>query len=249
MTQIRPLIVGNWKMNLSLGESIVLAESIKEGLADLSGFDAVLCPPFPFLGPVAEALSRHRLQHLLLGAQNIFWKEEGAYTGEVAAPMLRGLADFVIIGHSERRRVFHESEAEIIAKVKLAIKHGLRPIVCVGELKKAAGGQPPSQLVKELETILAALPTDDQAKLIIAYEPVWAISTNPGAKAADGHYANVVCFHLRQELPAEVPVLYGGSVSAENAPEFLSQPEINGVLVGGASLTARSFLAICRAAV
>lgn len=255
----RKLIVGNWKMNTTLSEAIILAEGIKEGLSthQVAGIDVVLCPPFPWIVPVAEALSRHRLAHLKVGAQDVSWQEEGTYTGEVSAPMLKGLVDYVIVGHSERRQHFHETDQEVLAKVRLAIKFGLKPILCVGELKPGSI----RLAIEQLEAVIKHLTKAEREELVVAYEPVWAISKGKSHAdavgssqaeqpvSASGLSAQSVANQLRQLLPTSTPILYGGSVSAENAREFLTQPDIDGVLVGGASLKVSQFIAICRSAI
>ncbi len=262
---MKRMIVANWKMNTTLSEALLLANGVKEGVADLSHIEVVLCPPFPWLVSVAEAVEAYHIPFLRLGAQNLFWKEEGAFTGEVSATMLRGLADYVILGHSERRRIFHESDTELAAKLALAVAAGLRPILCVGELKAPSsqlladpGDLTERQIAPILHQLTAAikdLPKTVVEKLIIAYEPVWAISTTKNPKVATGFYANQVARYLRKELAKKVGdaasdmlILYGGSVNPENAAEFIHQSELQGVLVGGASLKVKSFVSICQQA-
>lgn len=255
---MRSLIVANWKMNTTLSEALILANGVKEGVAALPDVSVVLCPPFPWLVAVAEALHRHPAKHIHLGAQNLFWKAEGAYTGEVGAPMLAGLVQYAIVGHSERRRHFHETDQEIVAKAKLALAHKIVPIICIGELKKptAAVLADPSELnaatlrqpLHELAAVANGLTHEELEKVVIAYEPVWAISGNKDAVAATGLYANQVAEILLEHLPVPLPVLYGGSVTATNAREFLAQPHISGLLVGGASLKIGEFVKICRQA-
>lgn len=279
---MRPLIVANWKMNTNLAQALLLAGGVKEGVSSLQGVDVVICPPFPFLVPIAEELQRHRIQHLYLGAQDIAWQDSGAYTGEVAAAMLQNICDYVIIGHSERRQYFLETDEMIAKKVSLAFRSGLKPILCVGELKRPSASvlEDPTQLtahhilkpLDELEAVLDRLGKDDRERLLVAYEPVWAISAgganngaNNGANSgagvggragvvpvagqlpAPGHYANAVAAMLKEAAGFDVPVLYGGSVKADNAREFLHQENIAGLLVGGASLQIKSFVAICKA--
>lgn len=260
---MRPLIIANWKMNTTLSEALLLANGVKRGLAGLTSADVVLCPPFPWLVPVGEVIYHHPLKQLQLGAQNVFWQESGAYTGEVAAPMLKGLVGYVILGHSERRRVFQETDQIVNQKVKLALASGLRPVICVGEERRPAAAvldQPTEeaahhvqQPVKELRAAIKGLTADQLKKIVVAYEPVWAISSNKNAVAATGIYANFVSQLLREELEshdpeasAHIPILYGGSVTAANVEEFSPQPAINGCLVGGASLKLKDFLTICQ---
>lgn len=252
---MRPLIVGNWKMNTTLTEAAILASGVKEGIVSFPGVEVVLCPPFPWLTAVADAVHRRPAPNLSLGAQNISWQIEGAYTGEVSVKMLQGLVGYVIIGHSERRHYFHETDDEIVKKVKLALAHGIRPIVCVGELKKPAAAilADPTELtasqlrkpLAEVEALVDGLTSAERRQLIVAYEPVWAIGT---AEAATGYYANAVAEMLQEEAGFELPILYGGSVKAGNAREFLHQSNISGLLVGGASLKISEFVKICQAA-
>ncbi len=261
---MKPLIVANWKMNTTLSEAMILATGVKEGLANQTGAEVVLCPPFMWLVPINEILTSHRLPHLAVGAQNIFRAEVGAQTGEIAASMLKGVADYVIIGHSERRKSFHESDAEVAVKARLALDAALRPIVCVGELRKPSAEYfadptdlPASQaqaILAQVDAVVAGLSAEQAVKIIIAYEPVWAISTNKDAVPANGHYANHICGLIRHRLKKKVGgaadsmrILYGGSANPENAAEFLHQPEIGGLLVGGASLKVKSFLSVCGA--
>jgi triosephosphate isomerase len=260
---MKPLIVANWKMNTRLSEALILASGVKEGLSGYAGCQAVLCPPFPWLAPVAEILQKHPLKQLALGAQNIYWQSEGAYTGEVSAEMLRGLVSCVIIGHSERRHYFGETNQEINKKVLLALQSKLRPIICVGEQRRPSAAilRDPTEItmemikqpLDELSAAIKGLTPEQLSKVAIAYEPVWAISSNKNAVPATGHYAQAVAVKLRARLsrhlgePASnIPILYGGSVNPQNVAEFLVQPDINGALVGGASLQVRSFLSICK---
>lgn len=259
---MRNIIAANWKMNTTLSEAIILANGVKAGVASLSGVDVVICPPSPWLVPVAEALQTHPVKHLSLGAQNIFWKESGAYTGEISAPMIKGLASYVILGHSERRKVFHESDQEISSKIKQALVCGIKPILCIGELRKPTTDilENPSDvtasqmktLLAELEEDLEGMPQADAKHMVVAYEPVWAIGSG---EAATGVYANHIMGLIRNHLAKHfgetgkhIPILYGGSANSDNAQEFLSQSEINGLLVGGASLKVDSFVAMCRVA-
>lgn len=263
---MKPIIVANWKMHTRLGEALILASGIKEGLTDFTGCQAILCPPFPWLAPVAEVLQKHPLKQLVLGAQNIYWQGEGAFTGEVSAEMLRGLVSCVILGHSERRHYFKETNQEINKKVLLALEARIRPIICVGELRRPSAAilRDPSDLTSEmvkqpldeLSAAVKGLTPEQLSRVAIAYEPVWAISSNKNAVPATGHYAQAVAAKLRARLTrhlgepaAHIPILYGGSVNPQNAGEFLAQPDINGALVGGASLQVRSFLSICKQAV
>lgn len=258
----RNLIVANWKMNTTLTDAIVLANGVKSGVRELAGTDVVLCPPFPWLVPIKEALAHHPAKTVQLGAQNIFWQESGAYTGEVSASMLRGLVQYVIIGHSERRRYFKETNEEIHRKIELALAADIIPILCVGEQKKPVVSlieQPAAMTMSKVRGILEDLDgalteqnTNKAKKIVIAYEPVWAI----GKVAASAAYAEAVCRFITEYVAGilhcnkdRIQVLYGGSVNEDNAADFLRQPHIDGLLVGGASLSPKGFSAICRIAI
>ena len=258
----RPLIIGNWKMNTTLADATVLTTSIKNNVGDLD-VDVVLCPPFVWLYPTAEILEKSP-KNLSLGAQNMWFAEKGAMTGEISPLMLKGLVKFVILGHSERRSHFEEKDELINDKIHAAFDAGLIPIVCVGELKKMheekrGRGRPASLELKsdvahQLRAALENISREKAEKMIVAYEPVWAIGTgNP----ATGAYAAEVIGRLREvfskkyghEVSDRVRILYGGSVDSENVREFIYQPDIDGVLVDGASLKAKEFIKICREAV
>lgn len=257
----KPIIIGNWKMNTTLSDAVVLANSVKKAAEDID-VEIVLCPPFVWLAPLAEDLE-HAPKNLHLGAQNMWFAEKGAMTGEISPLMLKNLVDYVILGHSERRSHFGESNALINDKIHAAFRYGIIPIVCVGELKKMTEvrrgrGRPDhlelkSNVIHQLEAALKGVSRDLAEKLIVAYEPVWAVGTG---NAATGGYAAAVIAKLRavfakkysQSLSERVRILYGGSVTSENIQEFIYQPEIDGVLAGGASLKAKEFIEICREA-
>jgi triosephosphate isomerase len=242
-----PLIVGNWKMHGTRGEAVALASSIRERSRDEAGVRLVVCPPFPHLEAVGAAL---RGSHVEVGAQNVHWEPRGAYTGEVSAPMLvEAGCRYVIIGHSERRRHLGETDETVRRKLRAALDARLTPIVCVGETEAERGdGLTPAVLQRQIHVALEGLPAE--AELAIAYEPVWAIGTGRTATPAIIRDAHGLIDRLAAAiLPGtEPPVLYGGSVTPENAASILDLPEVGGVLVGGASLIAESFLAICRGA-
>lgn len=253
----RRLIIGNWKMNTTLAEAMTLATAIKEGAGQLSGVDLVICPPFPWLVPVAEILATHRQSALHLGAQNIAWQSGGAYTGEVSAAMLKGIVDYAIIGHSERRRYCHETGPMLAKKIRLSLDNKIKPVLCVGELTKptaavlrdptAIGERQFVKLIEILAETVDHLTADERSKLVVAYEPVWAISANSGAEPADPHYVNAAAAALAEHLPSGTPILYGGSVNSTNAGHYLAQAAIAGLLVGGASLKATEFLKVAGA--
>lgn len=262
----RPLIIANWKMNTNLADAIVLATQVRNGVEDLD-VDVVICPPFVWLAPLAEILE-HAPVNISLGAQNMWFADKGPMTGEISPLMLKGLAKYVILGHSERRLHFDESNALINDKIHAALHHDLQPIVCVGELRKMqeikrARGRPTklevrSNILRQLENTLKGINREDIEKIIFCYEPIWAISagTPESRNPADGAYSNLVIEKLRQVLAKkygtnaaeEAKFIYGGSVDPLNINEFLYQPEIDGVLVGGASLNIKEFITICREA-
>jgi len=240
-----PFIAGNWKMNTTVSEAIRLVRAMREELDKVGGVDKVICPPFVSLVPLKELLKDSSIK---LGAQNLYFAEKGAYTGEISPLMLAELCEFVIIGHSERRQYFHETGEVVNKKVLAALKAGLKPILCIGEkLEENEAGRTEEVITEQLNSSLAEV--KDLTNLIIAYEPVWAIGTG---RAATGEQANETIAFIRQKLAKrygekqaqQVRILYGGSVTAANAAEFMHQPEIDGALVGGASLKATEFLSI-----
>ncbi len=251
-----PVIAGNWKMNKTIPEARDLVNAMREDLAHLSEngqVEIVLCPPFVSIPQVAELVKG---THIRTGAQDLFWESKGAYTGEISAPMLAGLCEYVIIGHSERRQYFGETDEGVNKKIKAALANGLKPIVCVGEnLAQYEAGQTSTVVGSQVRAAFQGLSSAAAQGLVIAYEPIWAIGTG---KASSGLAANAVIGEtIRGTLagmydPAtaqSIRVQYGGSVSPKNIAEFLAQSEIDGALVGGASLVAGDFVTICRAAV
>lgn len=248
----RPCVAGNWKMNLSLAESLALVKELSPGLAAIPSVDRVIFPPFTALAKLADLLEGTEIS---LGAQNLFWEAQGAYTGEISPLMIAELASHVIIGHSERRALFQDHDHAVNKKVKAALKAGLKPILCVGEtLEENEAGKTGQVVTRQLVSALEGLGEEQLGELLIAYEPVWAIGTG---KAATPEGANqVIRDHIRDELArlvspgfaGQIRVLYGGSVKPANARDFFQQPEIDGALVGGASLKAEAFLDITRAA-
>lgn len=251
------LIVGNWKMNKSLSEAQELASAIAAQVGDSAGADAdvdvkveiVVCPPFVALDAVGKALKGSRVA---VGAQNLHSEPGGAFTGEVSAPMLVDICRYVIIGHSERRSLFGETDMDINLKVRAALDVGLRPILCVGEdLDQRSAGNANAVVEEQLCAGLRDATAADRA--VVAYEPVWAIGTG---KSATPQVAQEIMAHIRAtlaalygaEAAAAMSLLYGGSVNANNAADYIRQPDVNGVLVGGASLDADSFAGIARAA-
>jgi triosephosphate isomerase len=242
-----PLIAGNWKMNTTLSEAVTLARQVRQGISGVYNVELVLCPPFISLAAVREVLKGSSIG---VGAQNLYFEEKGAYTGEVSPLMVADLCDYVIIGHSERRQHFGETGEVVNKKVGAALKAGLKPILCVGErLEENEAGRTEEVVIGQLREALEGLEVGGE--LVIAYEPVWAIGTG---RAAHGSQANETTALIRRtltglrgrEVAGAVRILYGGSVTAENIAEFMEQSEIDGALVGGASLKADQFVSIVR---
>lgn len=213
-----------------------------------AGVEVVLCPPFTALATVAQALAGTEIG---LGAQDLFWEEEGAYTGEVSPLMLKALGcAYVIIGHSERRQYFGETDETVNKKVKAALRHGLKPIICVGEsLAQREAGETDQFVAGQVEKALAGLAPEEIPQVVIAYEPIWAIGTGRSSSGVDanqviGLIRRTIAREFSEDLAQEVRIQYGGSVKPENIKEFMNQPEIDGALVGGASLKADSFYGI-----
>jgi triosephosphate isomerase len=242
-----PMIAGNWKMNTTLQDAVKLIKAMLPGLDKIVGVERVVCPPFISLAIVRDLLKGSSVS---LGAQNVFYEEKGAYTGEISPLMLANLCKYVITGHSERRQYFGETGEVIDKKVKAAVDIGLKPIFCIGErLEENEAGKTEDVLTHQL------MASSDRlyflGGLIIAYEPVWAIGTG---RSASGSEANKTIGFIRQlishqhgnDIADSVRILYGGSVTADNVTEFIKQPEIDGALVGGASLKANDFLSITK---
>jgi triosephosphate isomerase len=236
----RPILAGNWKMNLTIAQATDFVRDIRRGLNDIKGVDRVLCPPFTALAPVKDLLSATQIG---LGAQNMHWEEKGAYTGEVAPGMLKELCQYVILGHSERRAYFGETDEGVNRKIKAALANGLTPIVCVGETEAEYDAGQTEQVVSgQVRGCLAGLAAEQVAGLVLAYEPIWAIGTGKAATAAGagaviGLTIRGTIARLYNEAVAQaVRVQYGGSVKPANVAEFMAHPDIDGALVGGASL-------------
>ncbi|HJS18367.1 MAG TPA: triose-phosphate isomerase [Anaerolineales bacterium] len=246
-----PLVAGNWKMNKTAAEARGLVTAMRSPLSEIAGVDKVLCPPYISLVAVASLLEGTGIG---LGAQDMHWEAKGAFTGEVAADMVKEFCNYVIIGHSERRTYFGETDETVNKKVSAALKAGLTPIVCVGEtLGQYESGLTAEVVSRQIKAGLAGIGSADAAKIVVAYEPVWAIGTG---KASSGENANDV--HQKVIRPAlselfgaddaeAIRILYGGSVTASNASEFFAYPDIDGALVGGASLKPDEFVAITKA--
>ncbi|MCL7451713.1 MAG: triose-phosphate isomerase [Anaerolineae bacterium] len=236
----KPILAGNWKMHMTIAEATDFVRNIRRGLNDIRGVDRVLCPPFTSLPIVKELLSATQIE---LGAQNMHWEEKGAYTGEISPQMVQELCQYVILGHSERRAYFGETDEGVNRKIKAALAHGLKPIVCVGETEEQHDADQTEQVVGgQLRDCLAGLNAHEVTQLVIAYEPIWAIGTGKAATSAGA--GSVIGLTIRgtistlyDEATAQaVRVQYGGSVKPDNIAEFMAHPDIDGALVGGASL-------------
>ncbi len=245
------LVAGNWKMNGGTAANDALVSSIVAGVPEGSGFRLLICPPFPYLASIASQISGSQVA---LGAQNVSEFEAGAYTGEIAPSMLKDVGcEFVIVGHSERRAIYGETSTQVAAKFAATQDASLTPILCVGEtLEEREAGTTQSVIDEQLDAVLNTAGADAFAGAVIAYEPVWAIGTG---KTATPDEAQDVHRHIRarlathsNELAEKVQILYGGSMKGENAPGLLGMPDIDGGLIGGASLKANDFLAIAAAA-
>ena len=252
MINRKTLIAGNWKMNLTLDESIQLVRAISRGIGDLEGTEVLVAPPFTSLPVVKQAIGEARI---FLGAQNMYWEPNGAYTGEISGPMLvEAGCSHVILGHSERRTLFKETSEMVDLKVKAAVSIGLIPIICIGEtLEERDKGQTIEVIKKQLDESMKNFKDDKTipSSTILAYEPVWAIGTG---RTATPEQAQEVHHHIRQwmednfdpETASLVRILYGGSVKPENAKDLMLRPDIDGALVGGASLKAEQFIPIIK---
>ena len=243
------IVAGNWKMNKTLAEAVELAQAVTSGANAASGVEVVLCPPSVALAAVGDAVAGSPVR---VGAQNMHFEDAGAFTGEIAPPMLQGLCDYVILGHSERRQLFGETDEMVNHKVLAALAHGLRPILCVGEtLEQREAGQAAAVISEQVRAGLADTARLDISGLVVAYEPIWAIGTGQAATpeiAAEvmGGPALEALRALYGSAAEDLPLLYGGSVNAGNVADFAAQSSIHGALVGGASLQADSFLEIAR---
>ena len=252
MSQAKPFVAGNWKMFKTVPEARALAREVLAALPDQDAVEVAVCPPFPALAAVAEVLKDSRIA---VGAQTMHWETEGAYTGEVSGPMLRAAGcRCVILGHSERRQYFHETDATVNRRTQAALAHGLTPIVCVGEtLEERESDRTEAVVERQIRGALEGIPAAEAARLVVAYEPVWAIGTGRTATPEQAQGVHALLRALLADLAdeataASIPLLYGGSVKPENAGELFSQTDIDGGLIGGAALTAGSFAAIVKAA-
>ena len=243
-----PLIAGNWKMNTTVDEAVTLVKEMLSGLDAVDNIEKLVCPPFISLISVREVLKGSSVK---LGAQNLHYMEKGAYTGEISPLMLAGICEYVIIGHSERRQYFGDTNEVVNKKILAALDAGLKPILCVGEsLEENEAGKTEEVVNGQLRQSLAAI--NYPGSFVIAYEPVWAIGTGVTAtpeQAQEVHALMREWFAARdRQIAEQLLMLYGGSVKADNASALFSQPDIDGGLVGGASLDAEEFTLICQAA-
>ncbi|MDO4987097.1 MAG: triose-phosphate isomerase [Candidatus Saccharibacteria bacterium] len=247
---MKTYIVGNWKMNLTVGESSIYLHKLLKRLKQARGLEVVVAPSLVAIQSLSLQVDRHKIK---LAAQNFYHQDYGAYTGEVSISQLRTLVDYAIVGHSERRYIFKETDKDIRAKVAAAIRNGVTPILCIGETASERDfGETKDVLRDQLFGGLSDVSAEDLKKVIIAYEPVWAISSVKGARLAspDDIATSVDLIHKQlkarfgKEVEEQIPVLYGGSVNPSNAGAYLTIPGVNGLLIGGSSLIADHFVDI-----
>jgi len=247
-----PLVAGNWKMHNNVAQSLNLANEMLPGLDAISGVEKLICPPATALMPVSALLEG---SEVALGAQNLFWEAQGAFTGELSPEMVAEFCSYVILGHSERREIFSESDQDVNRKLLAARAVGLVPVLCVGEsLEQNEAGQAAEVLTRQLRAALEGVQLADPNQLVVAYEPIWAIGTGKAATPENTNtlLRNVVRPTLEglfgKKIAQSLRVIYGGSVNAANSAAFFGQEEIDGALVGGASLKTDEFIAIAQAA-
>lgn len=248
-----PIIAGNWKLNKTISEAVALTTELKTLVKESTGVEIIVVPPFTALPAVNDVIKDSNIR---LAAQDVYWQDSGAFTGEISAPMLKDVGcDYVIIGHSERRQFFGETNQTVNQKVKAALSHDLKPIICVGEqLEEREAGDTEKVIKDHVSGGIAELSATELLSCIIAYEPVWAIGTG---KTATPNQAQEVHQFIRkllknihsEEVSSQVRIQYGGSVKPENASELMTQKDVDGALVGGASLEADSFAQIVKSAI
>ncbi len=247
----RPILAGNWKMNKTPVEAVEFVKELSPHLASFAYVESVVCPPFVALPGVAAVLKGTNVG---VGAQNMHWADSGAYTGEVSAPMLKGWVDYVIIGHSERRQFFGETDESVNKKLKAALEHGLKPIVCVGEdLAQNEAGVTETFVNGQVKAAFAGITAEQAQGVVVAYEPIWAIGTG---KTATPEVANRICGEVVRGAIAEIygdetasviRIQYGGSANEKNIADLMAMPDIDGALIGGASLKVDAFTEMVRA--
>jgi len=247
-----PVIAGNWKMNKTALESVAFIKELKDFVRNIEGVNIIVCPPFTSLWPIRELVDGTNIH---LGAQNLNKEERGAFTGEISPLMLQDIGcEYVILGHSERRKYFKEASDEIARKAKSAFSHQLIPIVCVGEnLAERESGQFKEVIKEEIEALFSEIDLISASRIIIAYEPIWAIGTGKSSNPDDAESVisfirELFCIHYGEKIAEQIRILYGGSVDPKNIRGFMEKPDIDGALVGGASLQALSFSLIVKAA-
>ena len=247
-----PIIAGNWKMHKDIAEAINLTHAILERVADIDGVEMVLCPPFTALSAVEDIITNTKIQ---LGAQNMHWEDQGAFTGEISPLMLKGWCDYVILGHSERRQYFGETDAGVNKKARAALAHHLIPIICVGEnLAQNEAGETAAFVGGQVKAAFENLSAQQATQVVVAYEPIWAIGTGKNAEPADAN--RIIGLSVRgalaelygEDVAQAIRVQYGGSVKPDNVEAYMAQPDVDGALVGGASLQADSFIALVKGA-
>lgn len=246
----KTIIAGNWKMHKTISEAIELTNGLKRNLIDIANVDIVLCPPFTALAELNDTLYSSNIK---LGAQNVYWEEKGAFTGEISPGMLKDVGcEYVIIGHSERRQFFAETNSTVNKKVKAALKIGLMPIICIGETLQEREQGITFDVVKDhLVNGLVDITTSDMLRIIIAYEPVWAIGTGKTATSQQAQEAHsfirkLIAQLYDDDIASQIRIQYGGSIKPSNIAELVSQPDIDGGLVGGASLEIDAFTQIVK---
>ena len=253
----KPILAGNWKMNKTPAEAVEFVRALQPKLADyVAQVETVVCPPFVCLPAVADALAGVKIgvgARIGVGAQNMHWAENGAYTGEVSAAMLKGLAGYVIIGHSERRQYFGETDEGVNKKIVAALAHGLIPIVCVGEdLAQNEAGVTETFVSGQVRAAFAGISAEQALGVVVAYEPIWAIGTGRTAtKEVANHVCGAVVRATLVELYGEavaqaIRIQYGGSANEKNIGELMAMPDIDGALIGGASLKVDAFVEMVR---
>jgi triosephosphate isomerase len=247
-----PIVAGNWKMHKTVAEAVALTKGVRQGVADVKGVEVVLCPPFTALSAVREAIGPAKIG---LGAQNMYFEEQGAFTGEISPLMLAELCQYVILGHSERRQYFGETDEGVNKKARVALTHNLTPIICVGEnLDQNQAGETAAFVGGQVRGAFEGISAEDASRIVVAYEPIWAIGT--GVAAVPAEVNSIIGLSIRgtladmygEDVAQSIRVQYGGSVKPNNMGEFAIQSEIDGALVGGASLQAENFLGIIQAA-
>ena len=248
-----PIIAGNWKLNTTISEAVELTSELKDLVEESTDIEIVVAPPFTALDAVGKVIKD---SNIALAAQDVYWEDSGAWTGEVSVPMLKDVGcKYVIVGHSERRQFFNETDDSVNQKVKAVLSHGIHPILCVGEqLEDREAGRTEAVIKEHVTGGVANLSGDELLSCVIAYEPVWAIGTG---KTATPEQAQEVHNYIRNllkeiysnEIASQVRIQYGGSVKPENAAELMAQPDVDGALVGGASLQAESFAQIVKNAI